>query len=409
MKILWVKVGGLIPLDTGGKIRSFHIAKELAAKNEVSLFAFYAAHPNDIHKQLESTFRQVVLCPLELPENTGTGDKLRYLRHALSPQPYTMSKFCQPQVTGALRELLAKESFDLVLADFLNAAVVLPKNLKTPVVVFTHNVETLIWKRHFEVEEKPIWKLMYGHEYRRMRDSERKYLSRADHVLTVSQTDKDFFAQYLDPNDISVIPTGVDTDFFQPGPDSAVEENSVVFTGSMDWAPNEDGILFFADKILPLIRREIPGVTTWVVGRSPSAKIKELGDKDPSIKITGRVDDIREYVRRGAVYIVPLRIGSGTRLKIFEAMAMGKAIVSTTLGAEGLPVTHDKDVLLADEPGDFARATIRLLQSASERSRLGDAARRLVQEQYSWATVAEVCNQVLHKVVAQKAASSNGK
>src|SRR5579863_6659600 len=211
MKILWVKVGGMVPLDTGGKIRSYQIAKQLAAKNEVSLFAFYAAHENDIHRELESVFKKVVLCPLQLPESTGLGDKLRYLAHTFSSEPYTMSKFCQPQVKRAVAELLAGEKFDLVLADFLNASAVLPADLKTPVVVFTHNVETLIWKRHYEVEQKPMWKAMYGHEYRRMRAAERKYLSRAGHVLTVSQTDKDFFSEYLDAKDVSVIPTGVDT------------------------------------------------------------------------------------------------------------------------------------------------------------------------------------------------------
>lgn len=403
MNILWVKVGGMVPLDTGGKIRSYHIAKQLAARNEVSLFAFYAAHENDVHRQLESVFKKVFLCPLKLPENTGIGDKIRYLAHAFSTEPYTMSKFCQPQVKRSLAELLAKERFDLVLADFLNASAVLPTNLKVPVVVFTHNVETLIWKRHYEVEQRPVWKTMYGHEYRRMRAAERRYLSRADHVLTVSQTDKDFFSEYLNANNVSVIPTGVDTEFFKPGT-SAVHENSLVFTGSMDWAPNEDGIIYFAENILPLIRAEVPEVTLSVVGRSPSAKIRQLAEETPNINVTGRVDDIRPYVQSGAVYIVPLRIGSGTRLKIFEAMGMGKAIVSTTLGAEGLPVTHGVDVLLADEPEQFARETIRVLRDRSLQGQLGAAARKLVEENYSWASVADVCDRVLHRVVTHASA-----
>jgi glycosyltransferase involved in cell wall biosynthesis len=199
----------------------------------------------------------------------------------------------------------------------------------------------------------------------------------------------------------------VDTDFFRPIPGEPVKPNSLVFTGSMDWAPNEDGILYFAEKILPLIKAEIPDLTLSIVGRSPSAKIKALAQNDQSVFVTGRVDDIRPHIQRGSVYIVPLRIGSGTRLKIFEAMAMGKPIISTTLGAEGLPITHGRDIMLADEPKTFAQKTIDLLKDNAERERLGQSARKLVEEKYSWASVAEHCNHVLNGVIGEKAAAAS--
>jgi sugar transferase (PEP-CTERM/EpsH1 system associated) len=407
MKILWVKLGGLVPLDTGGKIRSYHIAKELAARNSVTFFTAYGAHEGDIHRQLESVFDRVVLCPLDLPEKLGTADKLNYARHIFSSKPYTLNNYCRPKAIDSLKQLLRSESFDLILADFLNAAGLIPRDVQIPTVIFTHNVEALIFKRHWEVTQNPIWKLMYRYEYRRTKRIEQKFLSAANHVLAVSDTDKEFFTQFLEQKMVSVIPTGVDTDFFQPMPSEQVEPNSLVFTGSMDWAPNEDGILYFAEKILPLIRAEIPDVKLSIVGRSPSAKIQALSQHNKGVVVTGRVDDIRPHIQLGSVYIVPLRIGSGTRLKIFEAMAMGKPIVSTSLGAEGLPVTNGNDIRLADEPETFARETIALLTNAGERERLGLAARNLVEERYSWASVAEHCNRVLGGVVAARAASTS--
>jgi len=173
------------------------------------------------------------------------------------------------------------------------------------------------------------------------------------------------------------------------------EPDSLVFTGSMDWMPNEDGIFRFVKEVLPLIRIRHPATKLWVVGRKPSNRIKALAESDTHIKVTGRVEDVRPYIAKGAVYIVPLRVGSGTRLKIFEAMAMGKAVVSTTIGAEGLPVTSGADVILADESRQFADAVCDLLQSPRERNRIGSAARTLVEEKYSWAAAAKHVDAVL--------------
>jgi len=185
----------------------------------------------------------------------------------------------------------------------------------------------------------------------------------------------------------------VDIDYFRPM--GGEEADSLVFTGSMDWMPNEDAILYFVEEVLPLIRARRPNTALWVVGRKAGRKIRALAESDPGIHVTGRVEDIRPYIARGSVYVVPLRVGSGTRLKIFEAMAMGKAVVSTTIGAEGLPVTSGSDIVLADEPRRFADEVGRLLASPEERKRIGDAARKLVEEKYSWAVAAKHVESVL--------------
>jgi glycosyltransferase involved in cell wall biosynthesis len=229
-----------------------------------------------------------------------------------------------------------------------------------------------------------------------MRVAERRYLNRATHVLTVSDTDTAMFARDIDRAKITTIPTGVDIRYFRPmNPSSNEEPGSLVFTGSMDWMPNVDGIAYFVEQILPLIRKQHPHAKLWVVGRKPERTIRAMAERDPSIQVTGTVEDIRPYIAKGAVYIVPLRVGSGTRLKIFEAMAMGKAVVSTTIGAEGLPVTSGLDIVLADEPHHFADAVCRLLESAQERRRIGETARALVEEKYSWEVVAKQVESVL--------------
>jgi glycosyltransferase involved in cell wall biosynthesis len=265
-------------------------------------------------------------------------------------------------------------------------------------VLFTHNVEALIWKRHFQVAANPVWKAICWHEYRKMARAERTYLQKSDHVLAVSATDRDFFAHYVEPARITVIPTGVDLEYFSPVPDGE-REDSIVFTGSMDWNANEDGVRYFVRDILPRIRSEVPGATFWVVGRNPSARLQALDSRETGVRITGTVDDIRPYLNQGSVYVVPLRVGSGTRLKIFEAMAAGKAIVSTTIGAEGLPVTHQENILLADDPGEFAGQVVSLLRDRQRRRTLGAASRRLVEERYSWKAAARHCEAILTTLV----------
>ena len=200
----------------------------------------------------------------------------------------------------------------------------------------------------------------------------------------------------IDP--IDDVPTGVDTTFFRPRRAEQRSPHNLVFTGSMDWLPNEDAIRYFTDQILPLIRQQVPDVTLTVVGRNPYPALVELSQRDSSIIVTGRVEDVRPYMERAAVYVVPLRIGGGTRLKIFEAMAMEKPIVSTTIGAEGLPVRQERELLLADTPEAFAAAVMRVIADEEFAYHLGRRSATLVREQFGWNRVArqfaEICERV---------------
>jgi glycosyltransferase involved in cell wall biosynthesis len=397
MKILWVKAGGLVPPDSGGKIRSYNILRELARSHSVTFFSFHAALENDPHPHLGDIFDRVVCVPLKLPPPKSLAELRDYTVRLVSPLPYGITKFCRNVVRRKLSDLIRQEKFDIVLCDFIAPVGVVPWGAPLPKVIFTHNVEAMIWKRHYEVAENALWRAISWWEWRKMEAAETKYLRLADRVLTVSETDRDTFTPFLPGKTITVIPTGVDIEYFQP---MSLQESpeSLVFTGSMDWLPNEDGILYFVDEVLPLLKLRYPEVSLNVVGRNPSRKLQALADKEQALRLTGGVDDIRPHLARGAICIVPLRIGGGTRLKIFEAMAMGKATVSTSVGAEGLPVQNGTNILLADTPTDFADAISRLFDDIPLRQRLGEAARTLVNENYSWRKIAESFSDSLAEV-----------
>jgi sugar transferase (PEP-CTERM/EpsH1 system associated) len=410
LRVLWVKSGGLLPLDTGGKIRSFQLARELARKHQVTLFTFYPEHPLDRHIELEQIFSRVVRIPMKLAKRASFIDCVNYGWNLFSARPHAMTKYCRAEIAKELREHLRRERYDVIICDFLLTAAVIPWDVGCPKIIFTHNVEAVIWRRHYEVSRNPVWKMISWREYRTMDNMERKYLRQADHILTVSEADKQTFSEFLDPSRITVIQTGVDTEYFHPSCEQekpkAGEPSSMVFTGSMDWLPNEDGIFYFAEQILPLVRKELPDATLTVVGRSPSARLLALAEKNGGIKITGRVDDVRPYMNQGGIYIVPLRIGGGTRIKIFEAMAMGKAVVSTSIGAEGLPVTHDENIVLADRSEEFAGRVILLLRDAALRKRIGNAARALVEQNYSWSSVATQFSTVFESLSPAQASAT---
>jgi len=403
VRILWVKGGGLVPPDVGLRIRSYYLLRELAKRHQITLFTFYAAHPDDEHETLKSIFERVVCLPLDVPARRSRQEYLSFFRHLLSATPYSINKYCRPEVGRVLRQSIRGQQYDAAICDFILAAAVFPWTMPCPKIIFTHNVEALIWRRHVEVAENPLWKWVARREYHTMARFERRYLAQADHVLAVSKKDREFLSTWVEPGKITVIPTGVDTDFFSPALVADEHPDSLVFSGAMDWIPNEEGMMFFMEQILPLIRREIPGTTLKIVGRNPSEKLR-LAARQHAVEVTGRVDDVRPHVRGCGVYVVPLRVGSGTRLKIFEAMAMGKAMVSTSLGAEGLPVADGENILLADEPQEFAHKTAWLLRNPAERARLGAAGRKLVAQYYSWATVSLYFDEMFSQLIGNRRA-----
>jgi glycosyltransferase involved in cell wall biosynthesis len=311
-----------------------------------------------------------------------------------------MAKWYSAEVRRSIRRLFEKERYDVAVCDSLHPAGILPWSTPCPKVLFTHNIEAEVWERQLAVTTNPARKFAYWLEYKALARTERRYIRRAAHVLAVSERNAEFIRRFVPANRVSVVPTGVDVEYFRPEPAAETGGPEMVFTASMDWMPNEDAVLYFARDIFPLIRSRIPEARFWAVGRNPSARVRALDD-GASIRVTGSVEDIRPYLHRSAVYVMPMRSGSGTRLKIFEAMAAGKAVVSTPTGAEGLPVTDGVDILLGETPDQFCDKTVRLLRDRELRQRIGGAARRLTEARFSWAAATAEFESILCAVASR--------
>ncbi|HMC20889.1 MAG TPA: glycosyltransferase [Thermoanaerobaculia bacterium] len=388
MNILWVKIGGLWPLNAGGRLRSFHILSELSRRHRVTVLTTHAPgeDPHALAGQLPDCDR-VMSFPYAAPKAGSLQFVGALARSWLSPLPVDVLKWRVPALQVEVARILGSGGVDVCVADFLHAATHVPLEGSVPVVLFAHNVEHMIWKR-LAANENRLWRrALLEIEWRKLRRSERLACTRSRSVISVSPIDAACLAEGAVSAQIESIQTGVDTAYFAAN-GTPEADSHLVFSGAMDWYPNEDAMLFFIAEILPRIRMEIPEVSVTVVGRNPSARFRAAGAA-AGIRITGTVDDVRPFIDEGAVYVVPLRIGGGTRLKIFEALSMGKAVVSTTVGAEGLPLNDGEHFVRADAPSDFSRAVVSLLRDPMRRRALGAAGRDLMQARYSWRNVAQ--------------------
>jgi len=408
MRILWLNAGLLLPLDKGGKLRTWHLMRHLAQRHDITYLSFSDPSATDADREgMREVCSDLHIIPRTDPPKGSASFYLDAARRLFDRLPYAAGKYRSRAYADRLSSLLATRHFDVIVCDFLVPAVNMPATLPCPAVVFTHNVESEIWRRHFERQTNPIGRALYRQQWHRMLRFEAETLSRFDLVLAVSDTDQETF-QRLYPSALRgpmfTVATGVDTSYFAPRLDAG-DPRHLVFTGSMDWIPNEDAMKHFCQSVLPLIRADEPDVTLSIVGRAPTPAVQRLAEI-PGVEVTGRVDDVRDHVGRAGIYVVPIRIGGGTRLKIFEAMGMARAVVSTTVGAEGLPVTDGRDVLIADRPEAFATAVVSLIRDSARRVQLERAARDLVVARYDWSAVAGQLEEALTSAATKRDAAA---
>ena len=399
MKILWVKANKLLPVHSGGDIRSYHLARCLSARHELTFLSYYDGHPDSGYEaELKKCFPDPqCIC-------THKGQRLLsrtagYFAGIRNPLPYAVGRFSSASVKSALAQWFEAQSFDVAVCDFLDATVNFPRNLSIPSVLFQHNVESEIWRRHATTRPNPAGRAIASLEFRKMLAYEKQTVRKFDHVIAVSDHDRQLMSAWVDDSRITVVPTGVDLQQYQPGPVKTDPGPLVLFTGAMDWEPNIDAVEYFCREIWPAVQTAIPEARFRIVGRNPGRRVKNLAST--SVEIAGRVRSVVEHLQEALVVVVPLRIGGGTRLKIYEAMATGKAVVSTSIGAEGLDVRDGQDILLADQPGDFARQTITLLHDRQFRHQIERAAATLA-SRYDWPVIADKFAEVLQAVVAAR-------
>jgi sugar transferase (PEP-CTERM/EpsH1 system associated) len=400
VKILWLKTELLHPVDKGGKIRTYQMLKELKKNHHITYLTLDdgTAEANALEKSSEYAHETVTI-----PHRTAAKFSPKFYfelaNNLVSKLPYALQKYVSAEMRETTEKLAARENFDVVVCDFLTPAVNLPANLNAATLLFQHNVESMIWRRHFEVAESAPKKVFMKMQWQRMFEYEKESCRRFDWVAAVSKEDADTMRREYNIENVSDIPTGVDTEFFAPGGDVEKDQFNMVFTGSMDWLPNEDAIQWFTQEILPLVRRQIPQVSLTVVGRNPFSSLVELSKKDQSIIVTGRVPDVRPFMEKASVYVVPIRIGGGTRLKIYEAMAMELPMVSTTIGAEGLPILDGEEILLRDTPQEFAEAVVKLMQDKNLAKKIGERAAQTVRQKFGWRKVTDDFAELCEKAV----------
>lgn len=396
MKILWVNPHFLHPTTKGGQIRTLEMLRHLNHWHEIHYVALEnPAEPEGVARSSEYC-RKAYPIPHRLPARGSVSFMLQAAGNLIDPLPLAITRYRSARLKSEVARLLSQEKFDRLVCDFLFAAPNIPA--LSQALLFQHNVETTIWDRHLENAHSAPGRVFFRLQRNRMASYEGKVCRDSAHVVAVSAKDADRFRTMFGTQRVSEVPTGVDVSSFAPSLNQKTEHKAdLVFVGSMDWLPNIDGCNYFVREILPLIRRKRPECTLAIVGRSPGSGILEMAREDPKILVSGTVPDIRPFFWGSAVSIVPLRIGGGTRLKIFEAMAAQVPVVSTTIGAEGLPVVHGRNLYLADTPEAFADHCLLLLDSETARKEMAQNAFQMVSSQFSWEHAAKVFEATLEK------------
>jgi len=376
--LLFVSPRFLFPVDSGGKIRTTQVLRGMkGGRFRIKLMSpatpeLAARH----HADLAGVCDEFESWPAPADGWRGTLNRAWHLFDEL-PMPVRVDR-SEAAAAAVARALAARP--DVVVFDFLHAAVLAPARLDTPSVIFTHNVEAQIFARHLEVARSIGMRAIWRNQLRKMRAYEGQTLARFDAVVAVSEEDRRLFERDYGVRGAHVIPTGVDLDFF--GHTAPVRDSEVVFCGSMDWLANQGAMRYFMDEVWPAIVTRVPEATMTVVGRAPpAALVAEARRRGLRWRFTGFVDDVRPIVGGAAVSVVPLQVGGGTRLKVFESMAMGPVVVSTTIGVEGLPVRSGVNCIVADDAKAMADAVVALLADREGRLAMSRAARRFVEEE----------------------------
>jgi glycosyltransferase involved in cell wall biosynthesis len=394
-KLLFVSPRFLFPMDQGGAIRTSNILRGMkGGVFDITLAspapANYARYTSDI----ETTCDHFLWWP-ELPPS-----RTRRIVALASHLPVAAAAERSDAGRAVVRQALADRP-DVVVADFPHADVLMPPQIDAASVMFTHNIEAEIFERQLK-RASGIWRLVLAGQMRKMARLERKCLSRYTTVIAVSDRDGASLAERYQLGRVATISTGVDVDFYsfnspETAPDPGMTGGTLVFVATMSWAPNIDSVNFLLDEVFPLLLRVRPHIRAVIIGRNPPAAIGEkIRKRRLDVTLTGFVSDIRPYVAQANVYVIPLFVGSGTRIKAYEAMAMGRPVVSTTIGMEGLDVTDGENFLRADDAVEFARCVLMLLQDSSMCTRIAGAARGLMEDRFSWHRVARqfetICN-----------------
>lgn len=383
MNILFVVREIPYPPNSGVRMRVWNVLERVAQNHRVALVC-YGNKNEDIPEEVDKVCSSIYMVD-PVPSVKGLSLYFKMMLGLFSGLPHSVKSRFSPLMKQKVKDVIDAEEIDFIMCDSLYLAMHIPFDGKIT-VLNEHNIESVIIERYARTETN-ILRMMYAsYELGRMRRFEDKTWASFDQCYVCSDVDKREIEKRTSHKNVVVVPNGVDVNKFKP---EQVEHKrfSLVYTGLISWKPNEDAVLYFANEIYPLIKKKISEINWCIVGKGPCSEIKNLAVNDSSITVTGFVDSVAPYMLESEVFIVPLRIGSGTRLKILEAWAMGKAVVSTSIGCEGLGYSDGKNIVVADDPQLFADKIIELLNSKEKRQELEANGRVLAEAEYSWEVI----------------------
>jgi len=351
--------------------------------------------PNVDEMRKYCTQVEVVIKPSS-PRTKRFKDRLHQIYKLITPSPRMVLSVSSDEMRKTVEKIAQSSNFDIIQFESPYMTQYNPNLDSCKTIVSLYAIHSVTYRRMLTSSSRFRDKLLYATEYLKLPRYERRVCPLFNACLTTSETDASLLRKISPKARIFVNENGVDIEYFRPVLNN--EDNKcLVYTGNMSYHPNYDAMLYFHQEIFPLISATEKQVQLYIVGRKPPQQILDLGTL-PNVTVTGEVEDIRPYIANASICIVPLRSGSGTRLKILEALAMGKAVVSTSVGCEGLDVTHGENIIIADEPSDFAQWCIELLRNPGLRRKLGQEGRSLVEAKYSWKTVCESLEQVYQQL-----------
>ena len=388
------------PLISGDRIRVYNLLRRIAYHHTVSLVGFLQRPDDAVGINHLRAFCADVHC-VPISRRHPLSHVPGLLRCAVESRPLELNFLRSTELLATVRRLIAKIDYDVVqiehsrMAPYLEAV---PLGSHVARVLDLHNVTSSQYERLARIELTPIGRIRSWLYSRMMRRWEPQYAERFDSCLAVSNQDREELLSANPRLRVEVIPNGVDTNLFKPFAPSQGKP-ALLFVGNMEYAPCADAAIWFCRQILPRIRRRLGEVEVWIVGRSPPPELSRLG-RD-GVHVTGQVEDVVPFYQRSSLSIVPLRAGGGTRLKILESMALGRPVVSTTIGCEGLDVVDGEHLLVADDPENFADSALRLLTDEAQSQKMAHQARQLVVSRYDWNSIAEQLLQVYAEVAYQ--------
>jgi len=394
MKILWLNTNFMHPTTKGGQIRTLEMLRHLHRWHEIHYVAIENPQEPEGPARAHEYSTRAYPFRYRIPRKTSVAFAAQLIAGLFSNIPLAVGRFNPPGMRKFVEDLLARERFDAAVLDFLPPTTYYPDRPHS--VLFQHNVEFMIWRRRVQTESRPLRRYYYELQARRMFEYEKQACRESGHVVACSDADARLMRESFAIDHVSTVPTGVNIEYFtRPGQSAgATTKPDFVFVGSMDWLPNEQGVLWFTHEVLPLIHRKRPGATFAIVGRTPPPAIQALA-RDGCITVTGTVADVRPWFWEAGVSVVPLLVGGGTRLKIYEAMAARTAVVSTTIGAEGLEYKHPDNIRIADTPQDFADHCLDLLDNPDTRRQMTEDGWEMVNSRFSWEVVARCFDSIL--------------